>query len=238
MLTVDRPARPRRPAAADADRARSRPSISRSRAPRQVARAGGGRRVVRRVQGRDPRHRRRVRLRQVHPRAAAAAPDRAAMPANWSSTASRSARRAASPSLRCAARCRWCSRTATPRSTRACRSGLGRVRPVRARHAESRRARDIARDMLGKVGLDPDLFGPRYPHELSGGQKQRVNIARALATEPAHGDPRRAGLGARQIGRGAGAEPAARAEAAVQPDLRVHQPRSRTSCATSATGCW
>jgi peptide/nickel transport system ATP-binding protein len=45
-------------------------------------------------------------------------------------------------------------------------------------------ARDIARDVLGKVGLDPDLFGPRYPHELSGGQKQRVNIARALATGP------------------------------------------------------
>ncbi len=45
-------------------------------------------------------------------------------------------------------------------------------------------ARAIARDILGKVGLDPDLFGPRYPHELSGGQKQRVNIARALATRP------------------------------------------------------
>jgi peptide/nickel transport system ATP-binding protein len=45
-------------------------------------------------------------------------------------------------------------------------------------------ARDIARNILAKVGLDPDLFGPRYPHELSGGQKQRVNIARALATGP------------------------------------------------------
>jgi peptide/nickel transport system ATP-binding protein len=45
-------------------------------------------------------------------------------------------------------------------------------------------ARDIASDILGKVGLDADLFGPRYPHELSGGQKQRVNIARALATDP------------------------------------------------------
>ncbi len=45
-------------------------------------------------------------------------------------------------------------------------------------------ARDIARDILSKVGLNPDLFGPRYPHELSGGQKQRVNIARALATGP------------------------------------------------------
>src|SRR6266550_995849 len=45
-------------------------------------------------------------------------------------------------------------------------------------------ARDIARDMLSRVGLDPSLFGPRYQHELSGGQKQRVNIARALATGP------------------------------------------------------
>ena len=45
-------------------------------------------------------------------------------------------------------------------------------------------AREIARDTLRKVGLDPEMFGPRYPHELSGGQKQRVNIARALATGP------------------------------------------------------
>src|SRR5262252_765101 len=45
-------------------------------------------------------------------------------------------------------------------------------------------ARGIARDILSRVGLDPDAFGPRYPHELSGGQKQRVNIARALATGP------------------------------------------------------
>ncbi|MCA3245630.1 MAG: ABC transporter ATP-binding protein [Tagaea sp.] len=45
-------------------------------------------------------------------------------------------------------------------------------------------ARARARDLLGKVGLNPDLFGRRYPHELSGGQRQRVNIARALALAP------------------------------------------------------
>src|SRR5262249_9623962 len=43
--------------------------------------------------------------------------------------------------------------------------------------ARSRRA-------LALVGLDPDVFGNRWPHELSGGQRQRVAIARALASEP------------------------------------------------------
>jgi peptide/nickel transport system ATP-binding protein len=52
-------------------------------------------------------------------------------------------------------------------------------------HGMSRQqARNIARELLDKVGLRPDLFGARYPHELSGGQKQRVNVARALALSP------------------------------------------------------
>jgi len=38
--------------------------------------------------------------------------------------------------------------------------------------------------LLQSVGLDPDRFATRYPHELSGGQRQRVGLARALAAEP------------------------------------------------------
>jgi peptide/nickel transport system ATP-binding protein len=45
-------------------------------------------------------------------------------------------------------------------------------------------ANRLTRDMLARVGLEPDQFGARYPHELSGGQRQRVNIARALAFDP------------------------------------------------------
>src|SRR5579872_243971 len=45
-------------------------------------------------------------------------------------------------------------------------------------------ARTLARELLGKVGLRPENFASRYPHEISGGQRQRVNIARALALSP------------------------------------------------------
>src|SRR5260370_32857262 len=45
-------------------------------------------------------------------------------------------------------------------------------------------ARALARALLGKVGLRPETFANRYPHEISGGQRQRVNIARALALSP------------------------------------------------------
>jgi osmoprotectant transport system ATP-binding protein len=39
-------------------------------------------------------------------------------------------------------------------------------------------------ELLELVGLDPDVYAKRYPHELSGGQRQRVGVARALAADP------------------------------------------------------
>lgn len=38
--------------------------------------------------------------------------------------------------------------------------------------------------VLEMVGLDPDQYGDRYPHEMSGGERQRVGIAQALVLEP------------------------------------------------------
>ncbi|MGY0485856.1 ABC transporter ATP-binding protein [Streptomyces sp. WG-D5] len=46
------------------------------------------------------------------------------------------------------------------------------------------KARERAAELLDLVGLDPKVFGGRYPEQLSGGQRQRVGVARALAADP------------------------------------------------------
>ncbi|MGH2963559.1 MAG: ATP-binding cassette domain-containing protein, partial [Solirubrobacterales bacterium] len=40
------------------------------------------------------------------------------------------------------------------------------------------------RRAMGDVGLEPERFLTRYPHQLSGGQRQRVAISAALVLEP------------------------------------------------------
>jgi len=49
---------------------------------------------------------------------------------------------------------------------------------------KSEDAKELAANLLNRVGLDANQFGYRYPHELSGGQRQRANIARALSFSP------------------------------------------------------
>ena len=56
--------------------------------------------------------------------------------------------------------------------------------PLDVHGVRSGKRRPWVRDLLERVGLDPDAHYDRYPHELSGGQRQRVAIARALALEP------------------------------------------------------
>ncbi len=56
--------------------------------------------------------------------------------------------------------------------------------PLRAAgERDETRIRSRVRELLDRVGLEPDRY-EAYPHEFSGGQRQRVGIARALAAEP------------------------------------------------------
>lgn len=50
------------------------------------------------------------------------------------------------------------------------------------RSSEEIKARSY--ELLERLGLPPEQYLHRYPHELSGGQQQRVGIARALAAAP------------------------------------------------------
>ena len=54
--------------------------------------------------------------------------------------------------------------------------------PVNVRNMSKNEARDLAAELLEKVGLSDKI--DEYPSKLSGGQQQRVAIARALAMKP------------------------------------------------------
>jgi osmoprotectant transport system ATP-binding protein len=49
---------------------------------------------------------------------------------------------------------------------------------------DTERIRKRVDELLELVGLAPDEYRNRYPHQLSGGQRQRVGFARALAADP------------------------------------------------------
>ncbi len=49
---------------------------------------------------------------------------------------------------------------------------------------DSARIKARVDELLDLVGLAPDQYRNRYPHQLSGGQRQRVGFARALGADP------------------------------------------------------
>jgi oligopeptide transport system ATP-binding protein len=55
--------------------------------------------------------------------------------------------------------------------------------PLRIHGLYRDKGRQLVRDLLAQVGLNPE-HGARYSHEFSGGQRQRIGIARALALRP------------------------------------------------------
>ncbi len=54
---------------------------------------------------------------------------------------------------------------------------------IQGRNMARAKARDIAIEKLGQVGLNADV-GQLYPAELSGGMQKRVGLARAIAADP------------------------------------------------------
>ena len=59
---------------------------------------------------------------------------------------------------------------------------VGLVLEAEGAPRSEREARSL--ELLRMVGLEPEEFRWRYPHQLSGGQRQRVGLARALAAKP------------------------------------------------------
>jgi NitT/TauT family transport system ATP-binding protein len=55
---------------------------------------------------------------------------------------------------------------------------------LECRGVAARERRELAREWIGKVGLDVKRDASKYPSELSGGMRQRVAIARTLILSP------------------------------------------------------
>src|SRR4051794_8564352 len=72
-----------------------------------------------------------------------------------------------------------------PQSSLNPRKRVGQIvgTPLRLQGMDKAAADKRARDLLSRVGLNPEHLN-RFPHEFSGGQRQRIGIARALAMEP------------------------------------------------------
>ena len=106
-------------------------------------------------------------------------------PARSCSTASASTTCRPAHCGRCAGACRWCSRTRSPASIRACACATSS--PSRSAISACAVAARIwtrgSTRCSTRCGCRATR-SRRCPHEFSGGQRQRIGIARALAPEP------------------------------------------------------
>jgi ABC-type dipeptide/oligopeptide/nickel transport system ATPase component len=112
----------------------------------------GGRHQPERAARQDPGHRRRIRLGQIHPGPGDPAPARFRGQHPLSGHALM-----ASTRNRCArgARCRWCSRTRSAASARACRWRRSSAKAWKCMPVQRRRVRREVIRVLKEVGLDP-----------------------------------------------------------------------------------
>ena len=121
------------------------------------------------------------------------------------------------------------------------RMTIGRHHRLRAAHARHRRARkrtSAPRTCSTQVGLEPaQLRAPLSARAVRRPAPARQHRPRAGAGAAA-GDPRRGGLGARQVGRGAGAQPARRSEGASSTSPICSSATISTSSSISATASW
>ncbi len=151
----------------------------------------------------------------------------------------RRGRRDSRAARRCAGNpSRWSSRTRTARSIRARRSARSsRRRSPSTPTCRAAERAERARAMLARVGLRPRALRPLSAHVLRRPAAAHRDRPRADA-EPCAGRRRRAGVRARRLGPGAGAQPARRPAGRARASPICSSRTTSAWSATSRTRCW